>query len=277
MIRLPSMLWNEAELKRIERDAYKIIRERAKQQKPRRVTYKAEADKDREKAANAYARRVKKYRETTGKTRLSADEKKALHDYTPAQVKRHYSKGGEALYERRAKTFAKTYGKNYEKKYSGNKEIEEVTSRLFEFLTPSQVAKVLEVEKDEQPEQKSPMWEEFSAVSLPVYTWNSLPAEIKKWPHASGSFLNQNQDVFWNGSPSSPLNLQAIWNRDGLDGYDHIVHDFFSVLINKYGKDLYFDPMGADVLFLVGRKEWEEAETLAPDYVTSRKYIKKEG
>lgn len=256
--------WTDKELAKIERDAYEVLRAKAKGRKPVKVELPEEVKK--------YARNVAAYRKRTGKWRLSKEEKRALHEFTPAQVQKRFSKGFERRYKNRQRGFEKKYGKNYAEKYGGREDIEAIKNRLLEFVGPARAAYVLGIEKD-VPEE--PEWEEFSEVKMPHPSWDQYPSDFRNpavWRHDEGSFLYVNQEFFWDDGDDSDLDGLL---EDGDNGYDHSLRDFWEDIFPAVAGDILYDPGNSGEDFFVYENEWNNVERLADDYVTSRRYIPK--
>lgn len=239
------------ELKRVEREAKRILTAKAK-------GVKLSAAK-KSKAGMQYARRLLRYKEVTGKRRLSSVEKTALHLFTPMQVARRASVTSQK-YARRVKAYKTKYG-----------EPNESALYMLQFVGPATVAKRIGVEKPPKDE-----WSVFTPVELPGVSWIRLPSAFTQgWPHASGSYQYNNSRILWLDNAASPINLQLLFEK-GQSGYDHTNADFFHDFLGTifHGRYLY-DPKNDGSHFMVLASEWMNVAELAPDYATSRKYKKK--
>lgn len=247
-----------SEAKRIEREAQKILKAKMQGVSVRKVKASPEA--------RAYAKQITSYKKKTGKSRLSYDEKKALHHFTAGQVSKRIDKGSKA-YERRLKSFEKAYGP-----------ADEQAKYVLEYLTPAAAARKLERKKIEPPKgEPGDDLEEatFTEVTLPSKTWNELPAEFKGWKHSSGSYMYENSNILWKDNAASPIDMQKLFDK-GVDGDDHTNAAFFAAFAyDMYGSRYTYDPKGEGDHIMVLSSEWEEVEKLPDDWKETRKYFRK--
>lgn len=240
------------ELKRVEREAKRILTARAK-------GVKLPAAK-KSKAGMQYARRLTRYKEITGKKRLSSVEKTALHLFTPTQVARRASVTSQK-YARRVKAYKAKFG-------------EPNASALYmlQFLGPVTAARRIGAEEPPKGD-----WSKFTPVSLPGVSWVRLPSAFTQgWPHESGSYQYNNSRILWLDNAAAPINLQLLF-ENGQSGYDHTNADFFHDFLGTIFRGRYlYDPNNDGSHFMVLASEWANVAELAPDYATSRKYRKKE-
>lgn len=238
------------ELKRVEKEAKRILTAKAK-------GVKLPAAK-KSKSGMQYARRLTRYKEITGKKRLSSVEKTALHLFTPTQVARRASVTS-SKYARRVKAYKAKYG-------------EPTAAALYflQFAGPVTTARRIGVEG--KPED----WSVFTPVSLPGVSWVRLPSAFTQgWPHASGSYQYNNSRILWLDNAAAPINLQLLFEK-GESGYDHTNADFFHDFLGMIFRGRYlYDPNNDGSHFIVLASEWANVAELAPDYATSRKYKKK--
>ena len=240
-----------AEAKKIEREAQKILKAKAEGVSARKVTGTKES--------REYAKRLRKFKELTGKKRLTYDQKKALHTFTAKQVARHVDAGSKA-YARRLKTFEKIYGP-----------ADEQARYVLEYLPTKSAAKKLEIEADLEEAV-------FSNVSLPDKTWYELPSKFKKWSHSSGDYMYENSEILWLDNAAMPIDMQDLFER-GSDGDDHSNHDFFKTFTKELWGGIYIydpqrkkkDPQHVMVL----AHEWDEVVELPDDWVESRTYYRR--
>ncbi len=282
---MQTIKWDARELAKIEKDAYAILRGKTQSKKPRKFKRpETDREKERRKASRRYATKVRKYKERTGRKKLRKEEKEALHDFTPAQVQRHFETGTEEKWARRERQFTKKYGKNFERKYGDNEEVKAIKKRLLEYVGPKAAAKILDIEPDEEPkgipEPLPPLppedeWEVFSEVDLStIYTsWDDLPSRFKD-PDGKGQrndwydYQYDHQDLFWTGGDFS---LQELIDEDDDEGHAKFFKEFMADITSA----VLFDPpnpSGDPPLFFVYASEWDNAEELADDYKESRKY-----
>ena len=245
-IELPS------ELKRVEREARKILAAKAK-------GVKIPAAK-KSKAGMQYARRLSRYKEITGKKRLSRVEKTALHLFTPTPVSRRASVTSPK-YARRVKAYKARYG-----------EPNALALYSLQFIGPATAAKRMGV-AEKPKEDKN--WSVFTPVLLPGVSWIRLPSAFTRgWPHASGSYQYNNSRILWLDNSATPINLQLLF-ENGQSGYDHTNADFFHDFLGTIFRGRYlYDPNSDGSHFMVLASEWADVAELAPDYATSRKYKK---
>lgn len=241
------------ELKRVEREAKRILTAKAKGVKLPAVK--------KSKAGMQYARRLTRYKEITGKKRLSRVEKTALHMFTPMQVARRASVTS-SKYARRVKAYKARYG-----------EPDAAALYSLQFAGPVTTARRLGVE--EKP-KASDEWAVFTPVFLPGVSWVRLPSAFTQgWPHSSGSYQYNNSRILWLDNSAALINLGLLFEK-GQSGYDHTNADFFSDFLGTIFHGYYlYDPNDDGSHFIVLASEWENVAELAPDYVTSRKYKKK--
>ena len=246
------------ELKRVEREAQRILKAKAKGVKLPAVK--------KSKAGMQYARRLSRYKEITGKKRLSSVEKTALHLFTPTQVARRASVTSQK-YARRVKAYKARYG-----------EPDAAALYALQFAGPGTVARRIGVEEKPKKDKKaSEDWSVFTPVSLPGVSWVRLPSAFTQgWPHESGSYQYNNSRILWLDNAAAPINLQLLF-ENGQSGYDHTNADFFHDFLGTIFRGRYlYDPNNDGSHFMVLASEWANVAELAPDYVTSRKYKKKE-
>lgn len=246
------------ELKRVEREAQRILAAKAKGVKLPKVK--------KSKSGMKYARRLSRYKEITGKKRLSRVEKTALHLFTPMQVARRVSVTSQK-YARRVKSYKARYG-----------EPNEAALYALQFAGPVTAARRVGVEEKPKKDQKaSEEWAVFTPVALPGVSWVRLPSSFTNgWGHESGTYQYNNSRILWLDNAAAPINLQLLFEK-GQSGYDHTNADFFRDFLGTifHGKYLY-DPNNDGSHFIAFASEWLNVAELAPDYVTSRKYKKKE-
>lgn len=246
------------ELKRVEREARRILAAKAKGVKLPKVK--------KSKSGMKYARRLSRYKEMTGKKRLSSVEKTALHLFTPMQVARRVSVTSQK-YARRVKAYKARYG-----------EPNEAALYALQFAGPVTAARRVGVEEKPKKDQKaSGEWAVFTPVALPGVSWVRLPSAFTNgWGHESGTYQYNNSRILWLDNAAAPINLQLLF-ENGQSGYDHTNADFFRDFLGTIfrGKYLY-DPNNDGSHFIVLASEWLNVAELAPDYATSRKYKKKE-
>lgn len=250
------------EIRRVERQAQKVLRAMSNGIKP--ATVKAP------KVAKSYACRVKQYKARTGKKRLRRDEKAALHLFTPSQVQKRVETTS-TKYAARVKRFRSMYG-----------EPTQLELYMLQYAAPKATARKsgrpVDEEKKEKRKGETPIeWETFTPVVLPGATWISLPSAFTDgWSHRSGSFMYANARILWLDNSAQPINMQQLFDK-GEDGYDHSKHDFFSDFTADIWNGRYtYDPAGDGSHFIVLTSEWNECEELDPDYLKTGRYKRRE-
>lgn len=272
------------ELERIEREAYKILRMKsAKPQKPKQIRVSKEV--------RSYARRVKKYRELSGRKRLTKEEKSALHFFTPGQVFRSQTKLTDRTYMNRIKKFETKYGEKFTKKFGSSYESRDLLTYTLQYLGVEQAARRFGIyEKpgkstETQPESTETTvrdgWEKFTEIEFPDVSWEDLgspPIRDKDWPHFSGDFLYENGNYLHAVDPNIDLNV--LMSMGKWTCKDHTMLDFMSLVVPHIWGNILVDPTNAGILkenswdgiFIVKKDEWDNAEELSEDFLTSRLY-----
>lgn len=269
------------ELERIEREAYKILRMKsAKPEKPKQIRVSKEV--------RSYARRVKKYRELSGRKRLTKEEKSALHYFTPGQVFRSQTKLTDRTYMNRIKKFEAKYGEKFAKKFGSSYESRDLMTYTLQYLGVEQAARRFGIyEKHEKPEEPPTVppvgdgWEKFTEIEFPEISWEDLgspPIRDKDWPHFSGDFIYENGDLLHGVDPNIDLNVLMLNGKWICK--DHTMLEFMSLVVPNNWDDILVDPTNAGILkegsqsgiFIVKKDEWDNVDELADDFLTSRLY-----
>lgn len=249
------------ELKRIIREAEKVLKSSAKPVPAGKIKVSKEALK----AAKAFSQ----YKKLTGKRRISDTEKRALLKYTPKQVAKENSLK-QKTYEKRLQAFKELV----------NRDISPGEYADLRYLTARQLQKRIgEYEsgrndtKDEKNEPEFP--DTFKDVNFPSVRWWDIPSIIKSSAEErkSGGLLYENSEIFWDNPDN--ISLARLF-FEGVDGRQwSIIMALRSILVaNGYG-NILVSPDDLQDRFAVYREEWDNVEELSPDYKATRKYRKK--
>ena len=247
-----------AELKRIERAAQKILKEKTKKTSGRKRPM-SETQKIQRRENMKYARRLAQYKHMTGRRRITREEKTALHFFTPKRVTKRVELESKT-YKRRIKKYESDYGVTAS---SGAK-------YALQYAGPAMVARMMGVEKPTDNTE----WAEFSEVNLPNTSWDKLPSSIRKWERSSqGYFLYDNFDLIIRNNRTLLEDVRLY----GTDGYDHSLHDFFDIVVpHLFGDSVLFDPQvngqRSGGLFFVKKEEWDDVVEVDSNYTENRKY-----
>lgn len=216
------------------------------------------------------AQRVKKYRNLSGKFRLDKETKAALIYFTAKQVyKANNTENIEKVINKRFDLFNKRYDVE-------NKTETEIKYAL-KYLTPAQAAKYLGATPKKHDE-----WEEhyFTELIPPKVDWYDFPSFMRGWSRKNGTFLYNNKDIVFDEGNNN------IWEElfiSGLDGYDHTLYEWFSIMTPRKRNGWLFDPLNYNDIFWVKQDEWDEVQRLGltddayldPDFYNNRKYYKR--
>lgn len=242
---------------KIIRDAEKILKESSK--KPTKVNVKI--SREAMKLAKAY----NKYKELSGKKRLSADEKRALLKYTPKQVLKS-KKLTQKVYGKRIVAFKELIG--HDPTPSDYVDLR--------YLTATQAynrSKLSPVSTEEESEALYP--DVFSDVELPTVRWWDIPSIIRSSAEERrfGGLLYENTEIFWNNPEKISLTRFFF---EGVDGRQFtVIMALRTILMANGYSNILISPKDLTQRFAVYREEWENVEELAPDYIETRKYRKK--
>lgn len=242
---------------KIIRDAEKILKESSK--KPTKVNVKVSSE------AMKLAKAYNKYKELSGKKRLSADEKRALLKYTPKQVLKS-KKLTQKAYEKRIAAFRNLIGHDptpseyadlryltATQAYGGSKPSPELTEEEIKVSYP----------------------DTFSDVEFPTVRWWDIPSIIRSSAEErrSGGLLYENTEIFW--SNPEKISLTRLF-FEGSDGRQFtIIMALRTILMANGYSNILISPKDLDKRFAVYREEWNNAEEIAPDYIETRRYRKK--
>lgn len=242
---------------KIIRDAEKILKESSK--KPTKVNIKVSSE------AIKLAKAYNKYKELSGKKRLSVDEKHALLKYTPKQVLKS-KKLTQKAYEKRILAFKELIGHDPTPS--------EYTD--LRYLTATQAYNRSKPSPELTEEENETLYPNvFSDVEFPTVRWWDIPSIIRSSAEERrpGGLLYENTEIFWNNPEKISL---ARFFFEGVDGRQFsVIMALRTILMANGYSNILISPKDLTQRFAVYREEWENVEELAPDYIETRKYRKK--
>ena len=258
-------------MKSVIEQAYKYIRDKKREGRKTR-----KPDPDVLKVVN----RIRWYKKKSGKTRLKAEIKNALVEFTGAEVLRaEKNKNINKLINKRFGQFWSKYGYAFD-----NTDIDEIKYQL-KYISSEQLAKKWGLtlpEPEPEPEPPKDEWVEktFLPVTTPAVNWNDLKRTVGNvWSHGQGKFLYENGKL-WDESWGNEILSHVL--DVGEDAADHKVKEFLKEVVPDVDSDLYFVGKGEDYI-LVKKDEYDLYDDLrnkgqaklASDFKTSRKYLVK--
>lgn len=254
----------DKELKKIIREAEKILKSSSKPVAAGKMKISREALK----AVKAF----NKYKELTGKKKLSDIEKRALLKYTPKQVAKE-STLKQSAYEKRLKAFRELM----------NRDIQPGEYADLRYLTAKQLQKrigtyeneVVDTKGEENGSETDKFPDVFRDVDFPSVRWWDVPSVIRSSAEErrTGGLLYENAGIFWDDPDKVSL---ARLFFEGIDGRQwSIIMALRSILVANGYSDILISPDESRDRFAVYREEWNGVEELSPDYKTTRKYRKK--
>ena len=213
-----------------------------------------------------YARKLAKFRKLVGRHRVTREERKALHTYTPAQVKNRKTTDTTAYYRRILKIY---------RDYAVPDELQIQVAEMLEYLPPKQVGKRLGLE----PITKDPVqeWDTFTPVDIRTISYPQHPGYMKKGKEIrrGGGYYYENigDGVL---EQNTPIERYFEFEGGNIDyhGYTDPV-DALQMIIDHISPGILVDPGNSGHPFLVYKEEWDNAKGLSPDYYESRHYTKK--
>lgn len=252
------------ELKKIIREAEKVLESSSRPV----AAGKMKISKEALRAAKAF----NKYKELTGKKKLSDIEKRALLKYTPKQVVKE-STLKQSAYEKRLKAFRELM----------NRDIQPGEYADLRYLTAKQLQKrigVYESEvadtKDEENESEADVFPDvFEDVDFPSVRWWDIPSIIRSSAEErrAGGLLYENAGIFWDDPDK--ISLARLF-FEGVNGRQwSIIMALRSILVSNGYSDILISPDESRDRFAAYREEWNSVEELSPDYKTTRRYRKK--
>lgn len=252
------------ELKKIIREAEKILEDSSRPV----AAGKMKISKEALRAAKAF----NKYKELTGKKKLSDIEKRALLKYTPKQVLKE-STLKQSAYEKRLKAFRELM----------NREIQPGEYADLRYLTAKQLQKRIGTYESEVSDAKGEGNESetdvfpdvFKDVDFPSVRWWDIPSIIRSSAEErrAGGLLYENAGIFWDDPDK--ISLARLF-FEGVDGRQwSVIMALRSILVANGYSDILISPDESRDRFAVYREEWNNIGELSPDYKTTRKYRKK--
>lgn len=252
------------ELKKIIREAEKVLESSSRPVAAGKIRISKEALK----AAKAF----NKYKELTGKEKLSDIEKRALLKYTPKQVAKE-STLKQSTYEKRLKAFRELM----------NREIQPGEYADLRYLTAKQLQKKIGAYENEASntngegnESETDAFPDiFKDVDFPFVRWWDIPSIIKSSAEErrAGGLLYENAGIFWDDPDK--ISLARLF-FEGVNGRQwSIIMALRSILVANGYSDILISPDESRDRFAVYREEWNGVEELSPDYKTTRRYRKK--
>lgn len=254
----------DKELKKIIREAEKVLESSSRPVAAGKMKISREALR----AAKVF----NKYKELTGKRKLSDTEKRALLKYTPKQVVKE-STLKQSAYEKRLKAFKELM----------NREIEPGEYADLRYLTAKQLQKRIgeykkktaDTKGEENKSEENGFPDIFKDVDFPSVRWWDVPSVIRSSAEERriGGLLYENAGIFWDDPDKVSL---ARLFFEGVDGRQwSIIMALRSILVANGYSDILISPDESRDRFAVYREEWNSVEELSPDYKTTRKYRKK--
>lgn len=254
----------DKELKKIIREAEKVLESSSKPVAAGKMKISREVLK----AAKAF----NKYKELTGKKKLSDIEKSALLKYTPKQVAKE-STLKQSAYEKRLKAFKELM----------NRDIQPGEYADLRYLTAKQLQRKIGAYEKESADARSEGTETeedkfpdmFKDVDFPSVRWWDVPSVIRSSAEErrTGGLLYENAGIFWDDPDK--ISLARLF-FEGVNGRQwSIIMALRSILVANGHSDILISPDESQDRFAVYREEWNNIEELDPDYKTTRKYRKK--
>jgi hypothetical protein len=213
-----------------------------------------------------YSRKIARFRKLSGRSRVTREERKALHMFTPKQVLNRKTTDTTAYYRRILKIY---------RDYVVPDELQEQVAYALEYLAPKQAAKRFGLE----PITKNPVqeWDTFKPVDIRTISYSQHPGYMRKGKEIrrTGGYYYENIS---NGILDSSVPIGKYFEFEGgnidYHGYTNPT-DALQMIIDHISPGVLVDPGNSGHPFLVYKEEWDNAKELAPDYYESRHYIKK--
>lgn len=254
----------DKELKKIIREAEKILESSSKPVAAGKMKISREALK----AAKAFNR----YKELTGKKKLSDIEKRALLKYTPKQVAKE-SNLKQSTYEKRLKAFKELMNRDIQPgEYA---DLRYLTAKQLQKRVSSYEDRITNTEGEKNDSEGNEFPDTFKDVDFPSVRWWDVPSVIRSSAEErrSGGLLYENAEIFWDDPDKVSL---ARLFYEGVDGRQwSIIMTLRSILVANGYSNILISPDEPRDRFAVYREEWNGVEKLSPDYKTTRKYRKK--
>lgn len=254
----------DKELKKIIREAEKILKASSRPV----AAGKMKISKEALRAAKAF----NKYKELTGKKRLSDTEKRALLKYTPKQVAKENTLK-QLAYEKRLKAFKELVNRDIQPgEYA---DLRYLTARQLQKRISTYEKETVDVKSEETKTEEDKFPNTFKDVDLPLVRWWDIPSVIRSSAEErrSGGLLYENAGIFWDDPDK--ISLVRLF-YEGVDGRQwSVIMALRSILLANGYSDILISPDESKDRFAVYREEWNSVGELSPDYKTTRKYREK--
>lgn len=252
------------ELKKIIREAEKVLESSSRPVAAGKMKISREALR----AAKAF----NKYKELTGKKKLSDTEKRALLKYTPKQVAKE-STLKQSVYEKRLKAFRELMNRDIQPgEYA---DLRYLTARQLQKRIGAYESEVSDAKGNRNESEADAFPDVFKDVDFPSVRWWDVPSIIRSSAEErrAGGLLYENAGIFWDDPDKVSL---ARLFFEGIDGRQwSIIMALRSILVANGYSDILISPDESRDRFAVYREEWNSVEELSPDYKTTRRYKKK--
>ena len=252
------------ELKKIIREAEKVLGSSSRPV----AAGKMKISKEALRAAKAF----NKYKELTGKKKLSDTEKRALLKYTPKQVAKE-STLKQSAYEKRLKTFRELVNRDIQPgEYA---DLRYLTAKQLQKRIGTYESEVADANDKENESEADAFPDVFKDVDFPSVRWWDIPSIIRSSTEErrAGGLLYENAGIFWDDPDK--ISLARLF-FEGIDGRQwYIIMALRSILVANGYSDILISPDESRDRFAIYREEWNGVEELSSDYKTTRKYRKK--
>ena len=252
------------ELKKIIREAEKVLESSSRPV----AAGKMKISKEALRAAKAF----NKYKELTGKKKLSDTEKRALLKYTPKQVAKE-STLKQSAYEKRLKAFRELMNRDIQPgEYA---DLRYLTARQLQKRIGTYESEVSNTKGEGNESETDSFPDVFKDVDFPSVRWWDIPSIIRSSAEErrAGGLLYENAGIFWDDPDK--ISLARVF-FEGIDGRQwSIIMALRSILVANGYSDILISPDESRDRFAVYREEWHNVEELSPDYKTTRRYRKR--
>ena len=252
------------ELKKIIREAEKVLESSSRPV----AAGKMKISKEALRAAKAF----NKYKELTGKKKLSDTEKRALIKYTPKQVAKEITLK-QSTYEKRLKAFRELMNRDIQPgEYA---DLRYLTARQLQKRIGTHENEVVDIKDEENESEADKFPDIFKDVDFPSVRWWDIPSIIRSSAEErrTGGLLYENSGIFWDDPDK--ISLARLF-FEGIDGRQwSIIMALRSILVANGYSDILISPDESRDRFAVYREEWNDVAELSPDYKTTRRYRKR--
>ena len=252
------------ELKKIIREAEKVLESSSRPV----AAGKMKISKEALRAAKAF----NKYKELTGKKKLSDIEKRALLKYTPKQVAKE-STLKQSAYEKRLKAFRELMNRDIQPgEYA---DLRYLTAKQLQKRISTYESEVSDIKGEGNESETDAFPDVFKDVDFPSVRWWDIPSIIRSSAEErrAGGLLYENSELFWDDPDK--ISLARLF-FEGIDGRQwSIIMALRSILVANGYSDILISPDESRDRFAVYREEWNGVEELSSDYKTTRRYRKK--